>query len=393
MPKYTILLFAAAIASAQVQQQVATLPAPFATPTVNNPPKVVSRPNGAQLQVPQGFEIEEYATGFDTPRFMFTGPSGEIILSDSAAGTVYVLVDKNKSYKDPERKKILTGLDRPYGLAIWKDYLYVGERTSVKRYKYDAKAMTTAGAGQEIASLAKFTTSHWTRSLLFDSKGEKLYVGIGSGSNVDTGEDPMRAAINRFNPDGTGHELYASGTRNPIGLHWYPGTDTLWAAVQERDALGDDLVPDYFTHIQQGAFYGWPYAYSGPHEEPRHKGEKPDLVAKTIPGDVLLQSHVAVLDFLFYTGKQFPAEYQGGAFLALHGSWNRSKRVGYEVAFIPFKDGKPSGAVREFLKGWMVAPESRDVWGRPVAIMQLPDGSILVTDDGGKKIWRIKYKG
>jgi len=392
MLKYTLPLFAAVAVFGQVQQQEAKLPAPYATPTVTNPPKVVGRPSDAQLKVPQGFVIEEYATDFNTPRFMYTAPGGQILVSDSSAGTVYVLVDKNKSYKDPERKAILTGLDRPYGLAIWKDYLYVGEPTSVKRYKYDAKNLT-AGPGEQIASLKDFKQGHWTRSLLFDSKGEKLYVGVGSGSNVNTGEDPMRAAINRFNPDGSGHEIFASGTRNPIGLHWYPGTDTLWAAVQERDALGDDLVPDFFTHIQQGAFYGWPYAYSGPHEEPRHKGERPDLVAKTTAGDILLQSHVAVLDFLFYTGKQFPAEYQGGAFLAFHGSWNRSKRVGYEVGFIPFKDGKPSGAVQEFLTGWMISPESREVWGRPVAIMQLPDGSILVSDDGGKKIWRISYRG
>jgi glucose/arabinose dehydrogenase len=387
-----ILLVSAGGLLAQVQQFEAKLPPPYATPSSDNRPHVISHPSGGQLQVPHGFEIEEYAGGFDTPRFMYTAPGGEIIVSDSSAGSVYVLTDKNKSYKDPERKKILEGLDRPYGLAIWKDYLYVGERTSIKRYKYDAKAMT-ATAGQEIASLKNFTEGHWTRSLLFDSKGEKLYVGIGSGSNVDTGEDPMRAAINRFNPDGSGHEIYASGTRNPIGLHWYPGTNILWVGVQERDALGDDLVPDYFTHVQQGAFYGWPYAYAGPHEEPRHKGERPDQVAKTIPGDVLLQSHVAVLDFLFYTGKQFPAEYQGGSFIAMHGSWNRSKRVGYEVSFIPFKDGRPSGPVREFLTGWRISPESRDVWGRPVAIMQLPDGSILVSDDGGHKIWRISYKG
>lgn len=201
----------------------------------------------------------------------------------------------------------------------------------------------------------------------------------------------MRAAINRFNPDGSGHEIYASGTRNPIGIHWYPGTQTLWAAVQERDALGDNLVPDFFTHIQQGGFYGWPYAYSGPNEEPRHKGERPDLVAKTIVPDVLLQSHVAVLDFLFYTGKQFPGEYQGGAFLALHGSWNRAQRVGYEVAFIPFKNAKPSGKVEEFLTGWRISPDSPDVWGRPVAILQLSDGSILISDDGGRKIWRVSY--
>jgi glucose/arabinose dehydrogenase len=319
MQKSTISLFVLpALAGgllAQVQQFESKLPAPFTTPSSDNRPRVVSQPNGAHLQVPQGFTIEEYASDFDTPRYMYTAPGGEIILSDSSAGSVYVLTDKNKSNKNPERKKILDGLDRPYGLAIWKDYLYVGERTSIKRYKYDPKAMT-ATAGQEIISLKDFIPGHWTRSLLFDSKGEKLYVGIGSGSNVDTGEDPLRAAINRYNPDGSGHEIYASGTRNPIGLHWYPGSDTLWATVQERDALGDDLVPDYFTHIQQGAFYGWPYAYSGPHEEPRHKGDRPDLVKKTIPGDVLMQSHVAVIDFLFYTGKQFPAEFQGGAFIA-----------------------------------------------------------------------------
>jgi glucose/arabinose dehydrogenase len=392
MLKYTVTLLAVSIASAQVQQQEAKLPPPYATPSSTNTPKVVSRPDGAQLQVPHGFEIEEYATGFETPRFMLTAPGGEILLSDSSGSAVYVLVDKNNSYKNPERKKILEGLDRPYGLAIWKDYLYVGERTSIKRYKYDAKNLT-AGPGQEIASLKDFTGGHWTRSLLFDSKGDKLYVGIGSGSNVSTGEDSRRAAINRFNPDGSGAEIYASGTRNPIGIHWYPGTDTLWAAVQERDALGDDLVPDYFTHIQKGAFYGWPYAYAGPHEEPRHKDERPDLVSKTIAGDILLQSHVAVLDFLFYTGKQFPAQYQGGAFLALHGSWNRSKRVGYAVAFVPFKNAQPSGPVQEFMTGWLISPDSKEVWGRPVAIMQLPDGSILVTDDGGKKIWRIYYKG
>lgn len=386
------ITFFAVFAFGQDQQFESKLPPPYATPSSNNRPVVVARPSGAELHLPAGFEIDEYAGGFDTPRFMLLGPSNEILLSDSAAGTVYVLVDRKHSNKNPERKEILKGLDRPYGLALGKDYLYVGERTSVKRYKYDPKTMT-AGAGQELVSLAKFTGGHWTRSLLFDSKGEKLYVGIGSGSNVDTGEDPMRAAINRFNPDGSGHEIYASGTRNPIGLHWYPGTEVLWAAVQERDALGDNLVPDYFTHIQQGAFYGWPYAYSGPHEEPRHKGERSDLVKKTIAGDVLLQSHVAVLDFAFYTGKQFPKEYQGGAFLALHGSWNRSKRVGYSVAFIPFANGKPNGPVRDFLTGWMISPESKDVWGRPVAVLQLPDGSLLVSDDGGKKIWRIYYKG
>jgi glucose/arabinose dehydrogenase len=389
MKKTLVVIAAAATLGllAQDQQFESKLPPPFATKSATNGPKVVDRPDGAVLHVPAGFQIEEYASGFNRPRFMLAGPSGEILLSDMGSGTVYALTGAK-----PERKALIEHLDRPYGLALWKDYLYVGEPTSIKRYKYDSKNLT-AGPGEEIASLKGFGTAHITRSLLFDRKGEKLYVGVGSGSNVDAGEDPKRAAINRYNPDGSGHEIFAAGTRNPIGLHWYPNSDTLWAAVQERDALGDDLVPDYFTHIQQGAFYGWPYAYAGPNEDPRRKGEREDLVKKTIAGDILLQSHVAVLDFLFYTGKQFPKEYQGGAFLAFHGSWNREKRVGYSVAFIPFQNGKPSGPVRDFLSGWMVAPESKEVWGRPVGIFQMADGSILVTDDGGKKIWRISYKG
>jgi len=190
---------------------------------------------------------------------------------------------------------------------------------------------------------------------------------------------------------GPRHEIFASGTRNPIGLHWFPGTDTLWAAVQERDALGNDLVPDYFTSIKQGAFYGWPDAYAGPNPDPR-RTEHPERVAKTIRGDVLLPAHAAVLDFTFYTGKMFPKQYQGGAFMAWHGSWNRAERLGYAVAFVPFANGKPTGKPTEFLKGWMLGKDQREVWGRPVAVLEMPDGSLLVSDDGGNKIWRISYK-
>lgn len=363
------------------------LPAPFATPSVNNGPKVIAKPDTAKFTLPKGFSIEEYASGFERPRFMMIGPSGELLLTESVnPGSVIVLTKNGK-----ERKKIIEGLDRPYGLAMWKDYLYVGEPESVKRYKYDRKAMT-AGPGEEIASYKGMGKGHWTRSLLFDRKGEKLYVGVGSASNVSPGEPEVRAAINRYNPDGSGYELFATGTRNPIGLHWFPGKDVLWAAVQERDLLGDDLVPDYFTHIEQGGFYGWPYAYIGPNEDPRNKGQRDDLVKKTIVPDVPLPAHAAVLDYTFYTGKMFPKEYQGGAFLAFHGSWNRSQRLGYEVAFVPFRDGKPVSKAQDFLTGWLLSPDQKEVWGRPVAILMLPDGSLLVTDDGGNKIWRISYK-
>jgi glucose/arabinose dehydrogenase len=369
------------------------LPPPFHTESANNRPRVIERPDGASLGLPQGFAVEEVMGGFQRPRFMILGPSSEILLTDAVAnGSVFVLTDGNKDGKPDQRKEILKGLDRPYGLGFYQDWLYVAETTSVKRYKYNAKAMT-AGAGEEVFNMKDFGTGHWTRSLLVDAKNNKIYVGIGSRSNVDAGEPEMRAAVVRISPDGKSKEIFAAGTRNPIGIHFYPGTNTVWAAVQERDGLGDDLVPDYFTSLKQGGFYGWPFAYIGPNEDPRRKGERPDLVKSTIVPDVQLGAHVAVLDFTFYTGKQFPKEYQGGAFLAFHGSWNRSKRVGYNVSFIPFKDGKPQGPPQPFLSGWMLAPEKAEVWGRPVAVLQMPDGSLLVSDDGGNKLWRISYKG
>lgn len=373
-------------------QNPVKLPPPFQTPSANNRPQVVERPAGANLNLPTGFSIEEYASGFQRPRYMTLGPSKEILLSDSMVnGSVFVLLDTDKDGKIDDRKEILKGLDRPYGLLLLKDYLYVGETTSLKRYKYNPKTFAV-GPGEEVLSMKDFGAGHWTRSLTADKRGENIFIGIGSRSNVDAGEPEMRAAIVKISPDGKTKEIYASGTRNPIGLHLQPGTDQIWAAVQERDGLGDDLVPDYFTSIKQGGFYGWPYAYTGTNEDPRRKGEKPELVAKTITPDLPLGAHVAVLDFLFYTGKQFPSDYQGGAFIAQHGSWNRSKRVGYNVMFVPFKNGKPSGQPKEFLQGWMMAPDQREVWGRPVGLLQMPDGSLLITDDGGNKIWRVSYK-
>jgi glucose/arabinose dehydrogenase len=219
-----------------------------------------------------------------------------------------------------------------------------------------------------------------------------MYVTVGSETNVDVEENPMRATITEFNPDGTGKRTYVSGTRNPIGLAWLPGTRTMWAAVQERDRLGDDLVPDYVTEIKEGGFYGWPYGYLGM-EDPRHKGERPDLVQKIIMPDVLIQAHSAILGLVFYQGKMFPGEYQGDAFVALHGSWNRTRRTGYKIIRIRFKNGKPVGGYDDFLTGWMLDENSKDVWGRPVGLLVLPDGSMLITDDGANKIWRMTYKG
>jgi glucose/arabinose dehydrogenase len=368
------------------------LPDPFHTPSASNRPRVIPRPDDSKLSVPAGFQVEEYMSGFDArPRYMVLGPGNEILLSDSGernkpTGVVYVIKDKQK-------KKIIEGLDRPFGLAFHEDWLYVAEPTSVKRYKYDAKSMTVTSEGEEIIALTGFGRGHWTRTLRFDKDHKKLYTTVGSGSNIDLGEDPTRATILRSNPDGSNVETLASGLRNVIGLRWYPGSQQLWAAVQERDGLGDDIAHDYLVGVKEGGFYGWPYAYNGPHEEPRHKDAAPGMVKKTLYPDVLLGGHVAVLDILFYEGDQFPDEYKGGLFLAFHGSWNRAKRTGYSVVYVPFKDGKPTSGPQDFLTGWMLGEDQRDVWGRPVGLLQMPDGSLLVSDDGGRKLWRISYKG
>ncbi|MEO8026144.1 MAG: PQQ-dependent sugar dehydrogenase [Bryobacteraceae bacterium] len=368
-------------------QKVPDLPAPFATPSSANGPKMIARPDAAKFTVPDGFSVEEYAGGLQKPRFILVGPAGEVLVTESVAkGAVTVLTSDGKT-----RKKLIEGLDRPYGMAYSKGWLYVGEPTSIKRYKYDAKAQS-AGPGEEVISLKDYGKGHWTRSLMIDEKTGKLYVGIGSSADHVAGDPEDRAAITRYNLDGSGKELVAGGTRNPVGLKLNPVNGQLWTAVQERDFIGDDLVPDYFTAVRTGGYYGWPYAYIGPHEDPRLKGQRSDLVDRTIVPDVILPPHCAVLDFTFYTAKAFPAEYRNGAFLAFHGSSNRSKRLGYSVAFVPFKNGKPSGAARDFLTGWMLSPDEKEVWGRPVAVAQTPDGGLLVSDDGGNRLWKISYK-
>jgi len=381
----TLLVSAVCLSAVLLGQQINPLPAPYATPSVANGPKLIGRPEGGQLKVPQGFTVEEYAKGFQRPRFMVEGPGGEVLISDTVAnGSVYVL---NKG----ERKALISGLDRPYGMAFWKDYLYVGEPASIKRYKYDSAKMSV-GAGEEVVALTGYVKGHVTRTIEFDRKGQKMYLAVGSSADLVTGDPENRAAINRYNPDGSGHEVFATGLRNPVGLRFYPGSDQLWATVEERNELGDGLVADFFTSVRQGGFYGWPYAYLGPHADPRIKEQRQDLVDRTITPEIALEPHCAVLDFLFYTGKQFPAEYRNGAFLANHGSSNRSSRVGYSITFVPFKNGKPVGQPKDFLTGFMLAADQKEVWGRPVGLLQLKDGSLLVSDDGGKVVWRVSYK-
>ncbi len=378
-----IAIFAAGLLPGE-KKNIEILPAPYATPSAKNGPKVIPQPEGATLHVPAGFTVAEYASGFERPRFLLQGPSGEVLLSDTVAnGSVYILEGGKKT-------ALLKGLDRPYGLALWHDYLYVGEPTSIKRYKYDS-ANRTAGAGEEVVSLTGYDKGHVTRTIAFNKAGDKMYIAVGSSGDLVEGDPENRAAINEYNPDGTGHRVYAKGLRNPVGLRFEPSSNQLWTTVEERNDLGDGLVGDYFTSVKPGAFYGWPYAYLGPHEDPRLAGKHAELVPTTIAPDVVLEPHCAILDFVFYTGKAFPAKYRGGAFLANHGSSNRAQRVGYSLSFLPFRNGKPVGRPQDFLTGWMLAADQKDVWGRPVGLLEMRDGSLLVSDDGAKKIWRVAF--
>lgn len=362
------------------------LPEPYATPSARNAPMLVGQPDGVELALPEGFVVEPFITGMVSPRYMIHGPSGEILVSDMHVGKVYVIQGR-------ERTLLLSGLDTPYGLAFYEDWLYVAETDSLKRYRYDKAMMRIVSMGEEIMDMSDVKGGHRTRSIAFGPENQWLYVSIGSKSNVDAGEPPRRAAITRIAPDGSEEHLFATGIRNGVGLRFHPESRQLWVTSHERDGLGDDLVPDYLTSVEQDDFFGWPYAYIGPHEDPRRAGEAPELVKQTRYPDVLLGSHVGALDVLFYTGSQFPDKYQGGAFVALHGSWNRSERVGYKLVFVPFEDGKPTAGPEDFLTGWMLSPNRSEVWGRPVGLLQMSDGSLLVSDDAGGKIWRIRYIG
>jgi glucose/arabinose dehydrogenase len=293
-------------------------------------------------------------------------------------------------------------LNEPYGIAFYPpgpdpQWIYVGDTDAVLRFPYHKGDVKASGPPEKIVDLPHARGGHTTRDFQFYLDGKKMFVGVGSRSNVDdpdtTPEEKNRADILVFNPDGSDMKVYASGIRNAGGgLTVHPTTGELWCSVNERDALGDNLVPDYITHVQEGGFYGWPWYYIGGHQDPRHAGKHPELKDKVIVPDVLLQPHNASLEFLFYGGKQFPAEYQGDIFAGQHGSWNRAARTGYEVVRIPLHGtNKASGEYQDFLTGFVL--DNGDVWGRPVGVTLATDGSMLVSDDGTGSIWRVSYTG
>lgn len=376
------------------------LPPPFVTPSAGNGPKLAPRPDGAWPQVPAGFKVELYATGLNDPRLIRTAPNGDFFVAESHTGDIKVFRGITADGKPQQVENFVEGLRRPFGINFYPpgqnpQWVYVGNTDSIVRFPYQNGDMRARGPAEQIADVPA-EASHWTRDIQFTPDGKKMFVSVGSASNVDdpdtTPAEKNRADVLEFNPDGSGMRVYASGIRNCVGMAIQPKTNELWCSVNERDALGDNLVPDYITHVQEGGFYGWPWWYMGGHQDPRHEGKHPELRDKVITPDVILNPHNASLEMTFYTGKQFPAQYQGDIFASEHGSWNRAVRVGYELIRVPLhQTGHPTGEYEDFMTGFVV--DSGHVWGRPVGVTVAPDGSLLVTDDGSKSIWRISYPG
>ena len=378
---------------------VADLPPPNNTRSADNGPTVVARPSDAQLHVPAGFKIEEYASGFRDPRFLLTAPNGDIFVTESRADQIKVLRDSNGDGK-PDRTELFAAsdLEKPFGIAFYPpgpdpQYLYVANTNGVIRFPYRNGDLKARGPAEKLGVQLSGGGllrggGHWTRDLVFSADGKKMFVSIGSRSNdSDDAAEADRARIFQFNPDGSRQKVYAWGIRNAVGIAFRPGTNELWMSTNERDALGDNLVPDYISHVTPGGFYGWPWFYLGNHQDPRHKGEKPELANKAIVPDVLVQAHSATLNLCFYDGKQFPEKYRGDIFAAFHGSWNRTRRTGYKIVRVPFENGKATGAYEDFVTGF-VTPNG-DVWGRPVGIAVAKDGSLLFSEDAHGTIWRV----
>ncbi|HSC45181.1 MAG TPA: sorbosone dehydrogenase family protein [Candidatus Acidoferrum sp.] len=369
--------------------QKPNLPAPFATKSAGNAPGKVEAPAGFLPTAPKGFRVNVFAKDFKRPRLMTIAPNGDIFLADTGANEIIILRDPAHTGGAQERIVFADHLVRPFGIAFHDDYVYVGNMTSVVRFKYDPKTSKRLGEAEKLLTLPG--GGHDTRNLAFTSDGKHLLVAVGSASNINTGEEPIRAAVTICDLDGQNPRQFATGLRNPVGLTLEPVTGKAWVTVNERDELGDDLPPDYLTSIKDGGFYGWPYSYIGSNVDSRVKPQNPELVAKATVPDVLLGAHVAPLQVTFYSGKQFPASYFGGAFVAEHGSWNRASRAGYQVAFVAFKNGEPSADPVPFLTGFVPDPGKELVYGRPVGVTTAPDGSLLVSDDGMGVIYRISY--
>lgn len=408
-----------ALALAQATQQP-PLPKPFDTKSASKFVKVVGWPAGKTPTAPPGFAVTAFAAdNLDNPRWPYVLPNGDVLVAESrtvpaapkkdakpaeqeakkqaknlgptSANRLTLFRDADGDGKPEVRETFLAGLNQPFGMALVGDTFFVANTDAVWAYPYKTGDTRITAPGRKILDLpAGGYNNHWTRNLLASKDGKKLYVSVGSGSNVaehGTANELLRACILECNLDGTGLRVFGGGLRNPVGMAWEPQSGALWTAVNERDHLGDDLVPDYLTSVKDGAFYGWPWAYFGANEDPRRKGERPDLVAKTVVPDVDLGSHTASLGLCFYTADKFPEKYRGGAFVGQRGSWNRSQFVGYKVVYVPFKEGKPAGKPEDFLTGFL--KDDKEAYGRPVGVAVAADGALIVTDDAGNRVWRV----
>ena len=374
------------------------LPDPDTTKSATKRSDVIGWKGGQMPTAPEGFVVSKFAEGLQHPRWIYVADNGDVFVSqadkDNSANNILLFRDNNKDGVADSKTVFLQGLDMPFGMLIIKDKFYVANTGALIEYPYKAGATSITGPGKTLVSLPP-GPRHWTRNIISNKAGDKIYIAVGSSSNVaENGIDKenRRAMILAVNTDGTNEKVYASGLRNPVGMDWAPGTNVLWTAVNERDELGDNVPPDYLTGVQEGGFYGWPYAYYGQTEDPRLKGQRPDLVQKSLKPDVTLGPHTASLGLTFYTKNNFPDKYNGGAFVGQHGSWNRSVFSGYKVVFVPFNNGKPTGKPEDFLTGFIANEDKGEVYGRPVGVAVAADGSLLVADDGGNTIWRVSYK-
>jgi glucose/arabinose dehydrogenase len=401
------------------------LPAPFATESVSNFSNVIGWEEGETPIAPEGFTVTKYADGFENPRWMYVTPNGDVLVAESnsnysipkqvgatiigaggsnnlkkSADVITLLRDTNNDGFPDVRETLLTkneGLNQPFGMLVMGDYLYVANTNEILRFSYKPGQTKITTTGEKITALpAGEVNQHWTRNIIANEDNSKIYIAVGSGDNI--GEkgmehEIMKANILVMNPNGSDMQIYASGLRNPVGMDWEPITKTLWTTVNERDELGDNLVPDYLTSVQEGGYYGWPYSYWGNHFDPRVTIPSHVKLKQAIVPEVDLGSHTASLGLVFYTADMFPEKYKNGAFIAQHGSCNREILSGYRMVFVPFKNGKPAGPPEDFLTGFIVDPNEDEVRGRPVGVTILPDGSLLMTDDTTHHIWRIAYTG
>jgi glucose/arabinose dehydrogenase len=386
------------------------LPAPFGSRSAAETPSVIVRPAGAAPHAPPGFEVAPFATGLEQPRTMRTAPNGDIFVAEVGSDRIRVLRTADGVARPVSMTTFASDVNLPFGIAFWPpgpspQFVYVGEGDRVVRFPYQAGDLRARGSAQVVVRKLP-DGGHWTRDVVFSRDGASMFVAVGSAGNLNQdltgqppanvplgaawGDDADRADVLQYTPDGGTPHIFATGLRNCSAEAIQPNSGALWCVVNERDGLGDNLPPDYATQVGPGAFYGWPWFYIGNHPDPRMGGARADLASRVTTPDVLIQAHSAPLGIAFYDGTQFPPEYRGDAFVALHGSWNRSLRTGYKVVRLRFKDGHPTGVYEDFLTGFVASDQA--VWARPVGLTMMHDGSLLVSEDGNGTIWRVAYR-